>query len=185
MADGSLVIKAQINVSHVDSQNYCTRSEIIAAHQSESHRHLVQRLLAWALFRHANVKMSHAICIGDEPDLFVRRNDVQFEHWIEVDQLVPERLEKAEAKSEHVWLFYCDPSKVDKLLKNINKHPCLQLVQYSPDLIDKLSQQITKQINWSVMVDHDLLTVATDDVYLESEIHLIHPLTIPALDLIH
>ena len=94
-------------------------------------------------------------------------------------------IEKAEAKSEHVWLFYHDTDKASKLLKSINKHPRLQLIQYSPELITQLSQCIQKQIKWSVMIDGDLLTVAADDLFVESEIHQYHPLTVPKLDFIH
>ncbi|EWH12204.1 hypothetical protein DS2_00745 [Catenovulum agarivorans DS-2] len=185
MADGSTIIKADINVSHIDSQDFLTRSEILAVHQAESNQHLVQRILAWAIFRHQQLQMSKAICIGDEPDLFVKRNDVQFEHWIEVDQLSLDRLEKAEAKSEHVWLFYCDQQKAQKLHKLINKHPNLQLVEYDADLVESLSQLVSKNLSWSVMIDHDLLTVAAGDAFFQSKLTLFHPLTVPALDLIH
>ena len=185
MADGSTIIKADISVSHIDSQDFLTRSEVIAVHQAESHQHLVQRLLAWAIFRHHQLQMSRAICVGDEPDLFVKRNDVQFEHWIEVDQLSLDRLEKAEAKSEHLWLFYCDQQKAQKLHKLINKHPSLQLVEIDNDMVENLSLLIEKNLAWSVMIDHDLLTVAAGDAFFESKLTLFHPLTVPAVDLIH
>lgn len=185
MADGSTIIKADISVSHIDSQVFLTRSEVIAVHQAESLQHLVQRLLAWAIFRHQQLQMSRAICVGDEPDLFVKRNDVQFEHWIEVDQLSLDRLEKAEAKSEHVWLFYCDQLKAQKLHKLINKHPSLQLVEIDRDMVENLSLLIEKNLAWSVMIDHDQLTVAAGDAYFESKLTLFHPLTVPAIDLIH
>ncbi|KMT66353.1 YaeQ family protein [Catenovulum maritimum] len=185
MADGSFIIKAELNISHVDTHEYFNLNQVLATKSSESSDHLVQRILALALFKHQNLEFNQNDFLAGEPDLFVKRNQAHYEHWIGVDGFLPEQLEKAEAKSEHVWLFYHDTDKASKLLKSINKHPRLQLIQYSPELITQLSQCIQKQIKWSVMIDGDLLTVAADDLFVESEIHQYHPLTVPKLDFIH
>ncbi|WP_017445154.1 YaeQ family protein [Gayadomonas joobiniege] len=184
MADASRLFKVDFHVTHLDSDTFVQRSGQIASHQTESDGHLVQRLLAWAIFQDHQITLSRSVCIGQEPDLYVRRNAFQYKHWIQVDSLQLDRLEKAEAKSEHVWLFYCQPDKGAKLLKQINKHPMLQLVEIDPTLIERLSHQLTHHLQWSIFVEHEQIRVATETDYIEAGYCLHHPLTVPALDLI-
>ncbi|WAJ69264.1 YaeQ family protein [Catenovulum adriaticum] len=186
----STVIKADINVSHLDSQQYLRLMEVISIDGQESAEHFTLRLLTWALFRQdlfvdEKIQLGRSINSSELPDLFVKRTQAQYEHWVEVDNFLPDRLEKAEAKSEHIWLFYTQADKVQKLLKNINKHPNLQLVEISRELIEQLAAQTTKNIHWNVMIDNDQITVASGDLYLESSLTFYHPLTVPLLDLIH
>ncbi|MCU4675794.1 YaeQ family protein [Catenovulum sp. 2E275] len=190
MVSGSIVVKADINVSHLDSQQYLHLMDVIALDSEESAEHFTLRLLSWALFRHDilgqdKIQLGRATQSSELPDLFVKRSEAQYQHWIEVDSFLPDRLEKAEAKSEHIWLFYTDQDKVSKLLKNINKHPNLQLVEISAEMITQLALQTSKNINWNVLIDDDHISVATDELYIESKLSLHHPLTVPLLDLIH
>ncbi|GEM_PF-2904156 len=190
MVASSIIVKADINVSHLDSQQYLHLTDVIALDSEEPAEHFALRLLCWTLFRHDilgdnKFQLGRASNSSELPDLFVKRGDAQYEHWVEVDNFLPERLEKAEAKSEHVWLFYTDPEKVSKLLKNINKHPRLQMVELSPQLIHLLANHTGKNISWNVMIDADQINVAADDIYLESKFQMHHPLTVPLLDLIH
>lgn len=190
MMASSTVIKADINVSHLDSQQYLHLMDVIYIDSQESAEHFTLRLLTWSLFRQdlfvdEKIQLGRSIAASELPDLFVKRTQAQYEHWVEVDTFLPDRLEKAEAKSEHVWLFYTQADKVQKLLKNINKHPNLQLVEISSELVQQLAAQTSKNINWNVMIDNDQLTVASGDLYLESNLQLHHPLTVPLLDLIH
>lgn len=185
MADASRLYKVDFHVSHLDSQCFVHRTQQIAAHPSESDKHLVQRLLAWAIFQDEQITFSHSVCIGTEPDVFVKRSPYRYKHWIEVDQLQPDRLEKAEAKSEHVWLFYSEPDKAKKLLSQINKHPILQLVEIEDQLIAQLCAHLKQQLQWNIMIDQQNLMVAIDDLFIQSTFTLHHPVTRPALDLIH
>lgn len=182
MADGSLVVKANFNVAHVDLRLYEDFTETFAKSVDESEHHFAQRLLVYALLHRHNVQINS----DNSPELFIDNNPNQHvEHWIHIGAINSALLNKAEASSPHIWVFFDGSDDVRKLLKQINKHPRLQMVEFEDQFIDALSHSIEKQLGWSVMIDQQQISVAVGDDYFQSEFKLHHPLTIPPLDLIH
>nr|WP_246283079.1 YaeQ family protein [Marinifaba aquimaris] len=183
MAAGDLLIKAEIDVSRIDAHAFEHIENQLVKPYCQSEHQFIQKLIAYALLHHNDISINQGN--NDEPELFIRRNQTQFSHWIELGELTEEKLEKAEAKSEHVWLFCDENDHVAKLKQKINKHPKLQLVELESKMVDGLAQQIARNMAWTLILDQDQLSIASGDQFWSSKINIYHPLTIPFYDIIH
>ncbi|AWB67810.1 hypothetical protein C2869_15855 [Saccharobesus litoralis] len=180
-----MLVKAKFDISRIDADYYEHFSHALSYDDAFSPSYFIEKLLAMAMLHHNNIQVSPNLVYGDSPELFVKRNQHHYEHWFNVGKLELSSLEKAEAKSDHVWLFYCERDENQKLLSKINKHPKLQMVEFESDLIEGLARNINKNMAWTILVDQDELTVATEAAYFQSRFQVHHPLTIPVVDLIH
>ena len=180
-----MLVKAKFDISRIDSDYYEHFSQALAYDASFAPSYFIQKLLALAMLHHNNIQVSPNCHSGDQPELFVRRNQFHYEHWFNVGSLELSTLEKAEAKSDHVWWFYCESDDNSRILSKINKHPKLQMVELESNLEKGLAESIEKNIAWTILVDQDELTVATEHEFYQSRFQIHHPLTIPMVDLIH
>ncbi|WP_111979488.1 YaeQ family protein [Algibacillus agarilyticus] len=185
MSYSNLLVSAQFDVSRIDSDNYEHFTQTLAYSSRITPFYFVEKLLACALLHHSQMQISPNCQQFDEPELYIRRNQSHYLHWCSVGTLTLDSLEKAKAKSEHVWLFYCDKDKNEKLLNKINKHPQLQMIELQTSLIESLSRSINKKLSWSIIIDHEHLMVASEDGFFESTFKIHHPLTVPIIDFIH
>ncbi len=186
MSERAFVVKAEFDVSHIDSHLYEHFESTVAKNACESSHHFIQKLLAYAILHHNAVEIRQGEnSLVDEPELFITQLDNHYEHWIELGDTSNERLEKAKLKSDYVWIFFDDSNDVTKILNRINKHSKLQMVEFDSEMIEGLAQVLDKHLEWTVIVDQSDISVACSEHFWQSKFKIHHPLTVPFYDIIH
>jgi uncharacterized protein YaeQ len=84
MALKATIYKADLQIADMDRNHYADYSLTLARHPSETDERMMIRLLAFALFAHAQLGFGKGLCVDDEPDLWLRDLTGAIELWIDV-----------------------------------------------------------------------------------------------------
>lgn len=136
------LLRFRIALSDVDRGVYEELDVRAARHPSESDRHLVARVLAYACWYEDGLTFSGGgVSAPDEPAISVREAGDRVRLWIEVGQPSPARLAAATRRCERVIVVaYRDPaSLLDALAKEPLRRPQgLEIHALDPALVDAL-----------------------------------------------
>lgn len=105
MAAGSIIHKAQLNVSDMDRNYYETHDITVAKHPSETDKRLMLRLAAFALNASDRLIVTADIDADDEPALWEKDYGGEIKLWIELGQPDEKRVRKACGRSEKVIVY--------------------------------------------------------------------------------
>src|SRR4051812_19401069 len=86
MASGATIYKADLQIADMDRQYYANHALTIACHPSETAERMMVRLLAFALFAHADLAFGRGLSAQDEPDLWRKDLTGAIDLWIDVGQ---------------------------------------------------------------------------------------------------
>lgn len=105
MAAGSIIYKAQLNISDMDRNYYETHELTLAKHSSETDKRLMLRLAAFALNASDRLVVTPGIDAEDEPALWEKDYGGDIKLWIELGQPDEKRIRKACGRSERVIVY--------------------------------------------------------------------------------
>lgn len=108
MALTATVLKAKVSIVDLDKHIYLSDIPLtLAQHPSETDNRVMLRLLAWMLNVDAEAQLSFArgLCVEDEPDLWLKSDIKEIEHWIDLGQPSDKRLKKACNQAKQVTIY--------------------------------------------------------------------------------
>jgi len=105
MARNATIYRVQLELSHIDRDQYAELQLTVARHPSETMQRTLMRLLAFGLRYDEGLEFGRGVSATDEPDLWRRSGDGRVIEWIEVGQPESRRLIKASRQSERCQLF--------------------------------------------------------------------------------
>ncbi|MES9871346.1 MAG: YaeQ family protein [Sedimenticola sp.] len=179
MADKSTIYKARLNLSDVDQGCYQQLDLTLAMHPSETEHRLVVRLIAYALCYQEGLTFTKGICDGDSPDIWLQNPGGKLSQWVEVGLPMPERIESACRRSDHVALFIYgrqrhrwERANLDRL-GNLDNLTVIAL----PDmLLDALTDELERTMAWSLTITDGILYLDTaENHYSEQLTYLLRP----------
>lgn len=86
MALKATVYKAELSIADMDRPYYGEHALTVARHPSETDERMMVRLLAFALHATDGLGFGQALCVDDEPDLWLRDLTGAIDLWIDVGQ---------------------------------------------------------------------------------------------------
>ena len=171
MANKSSIFKVRIDMSNIDQHRYEQLCFTAAKSFDENYEHFVMRLLAYAMLPEERLSFGSGVCSGVEPDVMVRDYDDHFIYWVDIGYPSCERIKKASQQADHVVIFSLNGTEwLQEHQWQIMQHKNVQLVLLAPDLITPLQQNITRAIDWSLVVDGSKIGVCDHYNYWESDI---------------
>ncbi|WP_338848490.1 YaeQ family protein [Massilia sp. W12] len=105
MALKSSIYKAQLNVADMERNHFADYSLTLARHPSETEERLMMRILAFAMRAQERLEPARGLSDVEEPDLWAKDYGGQILEWIELGQPDEKRLQKAQSKSDSVWVL--------------------------------------------------------------------------------
>lgn len=102
MALGATICRARISIADVDRHFYDDVALTIARHPSENEERMMQRLLCFVLYAHADLAFTKGLSTDDEPDLWQKNLVGDIEHWVELGQPDARRIAKACGRAREV-----------------------------------------------------------------------------------
>lgn len=173
MALPSTVHRATLQLSDLDRGCYESLQVTVARHPSETGARLVARLLAYLLFYEEDLQFTKGICVGEEPDLWLKLPDGRTRLWVEVGLPEPERLVKAARHCERVALLACGNSlshwerhHLPKLAKTAN----LTVLTVDGLFIDRLALLLERAIVWEVTITEGTIYLQVAGESLQTQI---------------
>ncbi len=168
MALPPTIYKASIELSDIDRQSYQNLQTTLARHPSETAERVVLRLLAYALWYEEGLEFTRGICIGDEPDLWVKSSDDQIRLRIEVGLPDADRLLKAKNHCEHLILLASGPDGPwrtwqKKQLPSLISVKGLELFTLDWSWVKETAELGPRQIHWQLTRTEGLLYLTTDN----------------------
>ena len=185
MADKTSVFKVRIDISNIDQHRYEKLCFTVALDPKESLSHLVMRLIAYAMVPDDKLSFGHGVCVGADPDVMVKDYDDHYIYWIDIGFPTVERLRKASYQADNVIVFSLNKSPwlseamID--LMNLNK---LHLILFQPEIIERLGKNLSRNINWSIVIDGNKIGISNNDCYVESKITRINAIGTGVVEMI-
>lgn len=163
MAQNATIHRVQLELSHVDRNEYVERQLTLARHPSETTERMLMRLLAYGLRYAEGLEFGRGVSATDEPDLWRREGDGRVLDWIEVGQPDAKRLMKAARQSGRCDLFvYGDGADRWRAaqLDGMNAPDNLGVARIEDVFVDSLAAAADRQIRWSMTVSEGTIFVA-------------------------
>ncbi|MBT1074352.1 YaeQ family protein [Geobacter grbiciae] len=175
MALPSTIYKASLQLSDIDRGVYESLQATVAKHPSETDERLVARLLAWAIFHEPELSFTKGLCVGEEPDLWVKGPDGRVRFWVEVGLPESDRIIKASRHTEKVALLACGRALANwdqQHLPRLTGLPNLTVVSLDQAFITTLAARLERSITWSVTITEGTVYLEVDGVTHETGIRI-------------
>ena len=177
MADKTSIHKVRLDMAHIDQHRYEQLCFTMARGSKESYQHLIMRMLAYAMIPEQRLAFGSGVDgadvgYGPSPDVMVKGYDDHYIYWIDVGFPKFERIKKASHQADHVMVLSINHS--DWLAENqvrLLQLGNVQLVLLDEPMLNQLSGQLQRSINWSLVVDGAKLGVSTGMEYCESALN--------------
>lgn len=171
MAKKTSIHKVHIDISNIDQHRYQKLTFTVALGFNESLSHLAMRLLAYAMVPEEKLAFGRGVCIGSDPDVMVKDYDDHYIYWIDIGFPALERLKKATYQADNVIVFSINQSEwLDESYVELMKLNKLHLLLFQPEVIEQLCRGISRNINWSIVIDGNKIGIADNAGYVESKI---------------
>jgi uncharacterized protein YaeQ len=175
MADKSSIFKVNIDISNIDQHRYEQLCFTVALDPSETINHMVMRLLAYAMVPEQNIEFGRGVCAGSDPDVGVRDFDEHYLYWIDAGFPTVSRVKKASHQADNVLVFSVSGSVwledyQNELMNLKNVH----LLLLQPEMIESLGHAVSRNIQWSLVIDGNKIGISDNENYLESNITRMH-----------
>jgi len=165
MAQGSVVISFDVQLSDVDRGVYEALSFKVARHPSETAMYLVTRVLAHALEWTEGIEFTPGLATADAPALCVRDGTGRIRTWIEIGTPDAARLHRASKACDRVSV-YCHKN-ADSWLRGlagqtVHDHHDIGLHRFDGPFVDAVAEQIERRNTWSLSVTEGTLYLDID-----------------------
>lgn len=164
MAQRSTVHRVSIELADTDRQVFEDLQLSVARADSETAHRLMARLIAYCLCYEPDIEFTRGVCIGDEPDVWVKEPGDRVKVWIEVGLPDPKRLAKAARHCERVVALAYGrrlPDWTAETLALVGTLPNVTLASLDYGFLDRLVGTLDRTIVWS-------LTISGGTLYLTS-----------------
>ena len=164
MALQSTPYKVELNLTDLDRGVYENLRFTVAKHPSETEERMAVRLIAYALFYHAQLAFGRGLSDVDEPALWEKSLDDRVLHWIEVGQPDAERITWCSRRTEKFSLVAYGNLRVwqTKVLDTVRSLKNINVVGIEQEGLADLARDLPRSISWSVMISDGELFV-TDE----------------------
>lgn len=167
MALTATILKAKVSIVDLDNHIYLNDIPLtLAQHPSETDNRVMLRLLAWMLNVDAQAQLSFArgLCVEDEPDLWLKSDIEEIEHWIDLGQPSDKRLKKACNQAKQVTIYtYGDRSAPLWFKRCKYKADNLSIKFIDDATADQLSQLADRNMELQLMIqDGDIQLLSGD-----------------------
>lgn len=175
MAQASTLFRFRIDLSDVDRGIYTALDFRLAMHPSESLPYLLTRAIAFALNCEDDLEMSSAgLADPDAPAMKVTQPGTgKISLWVEVGNPSSRKLHKAAKAAETVRVYtYKDPTLIQKECQNthIHRSESIEIYALNTSFLDKISQEIQREIKWSLLHHEGALTINWGEHHATTEI---------------
>lgn len=175
MALPSTIYRANIQIADIDRGVYETVQTSVARHPSETGERLVARLLACALCHEDGLQFTKGICVGEEPDLWLKGPDGRVQSWVEVGLPEPERLIKASRHAARVALLACGdglPHWERHHLPKLETVANLTVMTLDQGFISRLVALLERAITWEITITEGTMYLQTSGETLETPLRM-------------
>lgn len=171
---GSTLYRFRIDLSDIDHGVYTNIDVRTAMHPSETEPYLLTRALAFALNFHEDLRFSPG-GLSDPDQPCILRTDANQETllWIEVANPSAKKIHRASKSARQVKIYtYKDP---ELLVKELTAHSVyhadrIEIFGMNPRFLDRLAEDLTRDVHWNVMLSDGALTVTWGDRSESSEL---------------
>lgn len=172
MAQQATPYKVHLGLSDVDQGIYESVRITIARHPSETEQRMTARILAYGLWYQERLAFGRGLSDVDEPALWHKSLDDRIEHWIEVGQPDADRLIWCSRRSEKLSLLAYGNTRVwaSKVLPAVAGLKNLNIAVLPQEPLDLLATDLTRTIDWGLMISDDVLYVS--DARMQHELKL-------------
>ena len=153
MALGATVLRFRIELSDVDRSVYESLDLRVAQHPSETLRHVLLRVLAYACSHEPGLAFSKGgLADAEEPALSVRDATGRMLAWIDVGSPSAERLHKASKACPRVLVFTTELAQLRREAKTraIHRADAIEVWRVDPALVAALEPLVGKQTSLDV-----------------------------------
>jgi len=147
MAIASTILKAKISIVDLDNHVYLNDIPLtVAQHPSETNNRVMLRLLAWMLNVDADARLAFTkgLSQDDEPDLWLKSDVNEIEHWIDLGQPSDKRLKKASNQSKKATIYAYGDRSAQLWFKRCKYSSDNLSIQF---INDETAEQLTKLLN--------------------------------------
>ncbi len=160
MAQGSVVIGFDVQLSDVDRGVYESLSFKVARHPSETGIYLVTRVLAYALEWAEGIEFTPGLATADAPALCVRDGTGRIRTWIEIGTPEAARLHRASKAADRVSV-YCHKNAEAWLRslagQTVHAHEDIALRRVDGAFVDAVAERLERRNTWSLSVTEGTL----------------------------
>lgn len=164
---GSTLYRFRIDLSDIDHGIYEQIDVRTAMHPSETEPYLLTRALAYALNTHEDLRFSPGgLSDPDQPCILRTDANQEIQLWIEVANPSAKKVHRASKSARQVKIYtYKDPELLVKELANHQVHHAdrIEIFSLNPKFLDRLAEELTRDVHWNVMLSDGTLTVTWGD----------------------
>lgn len=154
MALPSTLYHLQIALSDVDRGVYEALDLRVARHPSENMRHMLARVVAYALLFEEGIAFGKGLADADEPALSVRTLTGDLVTWVDVGTPSPERLHRASKAARRVVVFtQHDPALLVRQARGkvIHRREAIEIFALEPSFLDALEAVTERNARWELV----------------------------------
>lgn len=174
MALPSVIYTLELALSDVDRGVYEALDLRVARHPSETMRHLLLRVIAYALSYEDGVAFSKGgLSAADEPAVSVVDPTGRLSAWIDVGTPSAERLHKASKATPRVAVFTAaDPAQLEReaAAKGVHRAAEIRVTHVPAALLDALEAQIARRTRLELTRTGGQLYVTVGGTTLDAEL---------------
>ena len=174
MALNATIYRFTIDLADMDRSIYQNLSVHVALHPSETIERMVMRLLAYCLNYHERLQFTKGLSTDSEPDLWRHAYNGEIEHWIELGLPDAKRVKRACSRSEQVTIYAYGGQALDswwQTMKNtFARQDDLEAFQFDEAVIAEFSEQVTRTMSLSCMIQEGIVTLSWDAQMLECSV---------------
>ena len=167
MAIASTILKAKISIVDLDNHVYLNDIPLtVAQHPSETNNRVMLRLLAWMLNVDADARLAFTkgLSQDDEPDLWLKSDVNDIEHWIDLGQPSDKRLKKASNQSKKATIYAYGARSPQLWFKRCKYPPDNLSIQFLNDeTAEQLAQLLNRNMELQLMIQDGEIQVMSGD----------------------
>lgn len=158
----STLYRLRLDLSHVDRGVYENLNLTVVQHPSETLERVVLRILAYSFCYQEGLEYTRGVCIGDEPDFWLREPDGQVKLWGEVGLPEAKRLLRVAPHCEQLFLLASGTKQQRWQEQNLSDLQAINnLTVYALDWawVQQLAAGMRRSAQWQ-------LTISDGEIYL-------------------
>lgn len=161
------VFKVSLSLADLDAMRFDCQRFTTAFLPLETTEHLVLRLLAKGIGG-KKCQFSPRCANADRPDLYVFDQQQDYWLWMEVGAPDAAHLRAIRRRAPHLLLLTTHTQLLDEQLRELDSIDNLEVLAVSPHFVGELEAHLSRQIDWSILVQEGILTLSSDDFSLQS-----------------
>lgn len=170
MANKQIVFKAHLDVSDMNHHRYEHKDVTISLLPKEDIEHFLLKLIGYCLLPLESAFWSKTNDQPIHPDLGLQDEIGDYTLWIEVGFPSQKRLDKACQLAKQVVLITPKESEWLDNMKSYLRKRATKVIAIDIKFLNQLQIDISKRLDWSVIIEHNKLTISNDLGYYETSL---------------